>query len=140
MRWLVDSRWHIGLSKRLQSIFSSSMIHAYFSPTNNWRDYSRKTIRLDRFQFETYGKAERRGRRYETYYSAPEILNAEQRILSLPKCFVDLEMNETGTINDVRRAYKTLAKKRHPDAGGDPEEFKRLHAAYETALHFLNSN
>ena len=48
-------------------------------------------------------------------------------------------MSETGTINDVKRAYKRLAKKRHPDAGGDPEEFKNLHSAYEMALGFVNT-
>ena len=109
---------------------------AAYSPTNDWRDYSRKTFRLDRHQFEKHGKAERR---YETYYSNPEIFNDEQRISSLPKCFIDLGMSETGTINDVKRAYKRLAKKCHPDAGGDPEEFKTLHSAYEMALGFVNT-
>ena len=34
----------------------------------------------------------------------------------------------------VRNAYRALARRHHPDAGGDPAEFKRLRRAYEQAL------
>lgn len=44
------------------------------------------------------------------------VFDTEQRISSLPKCLVDLGMIQTGTINDVRRTYKKLAKNCHPDA------------------------
>jgi hypothetical protein len=99
---------------------------AFYSPTNDWHDYSRRTFQLNRRQLEEHGKAERRGRRYETYYSSPEIYLAERRVTSLPKCFTDLGMKEIGTLKDVKRAYKRLVKTCHPDAGGDPEEFKRI--------------
>jgi DnaJ-class molecular chaperone len=36
---------------------------------------------------------------------------------------------------EIKKAYKTLAKKHHPDKGGDPEEFKRINKAYEEALN-----
>src|SRR3990172_9917075 len=32
---------------------------------------------------------------------------------------------------DIRKAYKELAKKHHPDKGGDQEKFKELSQAYE---------
>jgi hypothetical protein len=38
------------------------------------------------------------------------------------------------TVADVASAYKERAKRLHPDAGGDPEDFKSLRAAYEQAL------
>jgi hypothetical protein len=38
------------------------------------------------------------------------------------------------TIADVTRAYKEQARSLHPDAGGDPQDFKALHSAYELAL------
>lgn len=38
------------------------------------------------------------------------------------------------TVADVSSAYKELAKRLHPDAGGDAEDFKALRAAYEQAL------
>jgi DnaJ family protein A protein 2 len=31
----------------------------------------------------------------------------------------------------IRRAYKDLAREKHPDRGGDPEEFKRIQEAHE---------
>jgi len=36
---------------------------------------------------------------------------------------------------EIKKAYKALAKKHHPDKGGDPEEFKRINKAYEEALN-----
>ena len=32
---------------------------------------------------------------------------------------------------EIKKAYKTLARKHHPDKGGDAEEFKRIQKAYE---------
>lgn len=32
---------------------------------------------------------------------------------------------------EVKRAYKKLASKHHPDKGGDPEQFKRIQEAYD---------
>jgi hypothetical protein len=34
----------------------------------------------------------------------------------------------------IRKTYRRLARRYHPDAGGDPEAFRVLHAAYEAAL------
>ena len=35
------------------------------------------------------------------------------------------------TKDDVRRAYKDLVLKYHPDKGGDPEKFRQLQEVYE---------
>lgn len=35
---------------------------------------------------------------------------------------------------DIRNAFRALSKIHHPDAGGDPEDFKRLRAAYDNGL------
>lgn len=46
-----------------------------------------------------------------------------------------LEVNENATQNEIKKAYRKLAKKYHPDInGGDPEsesKFKEINAAYE---------
>jgi curved DNA-binding protein CbpA len=34
------------------------------------------------------------------------------------------------SVADVTRAYKEQARSLHPDAGGDPQDFKALHSAY----------
>jgi DnaJ-domain-containing protein 1 len=38
----------------------------------------------------------------------------------------------------IRNAYRALARRHHPDAGGDATEFKRLRRAYEQALAQLD--
>ena len=38
----------------------------------------------------------------------------------------------------IRNAYRALARRHHPDAGGQPAEFKRLRNAYEQALAQLD--
>jgi hypothetical protein len=38
------------------------------------------------------------------------------------------------TRDDIRKAYRRLAKVRHPDAGGSAEDFRLLRRSYEQAL------
>lgn len=45
-----------------------------------------------------------------------------RRILGLPT---------SADVASVKRAYRRLARKHHPDVGGDPATFQRLRAAYE---------
>lgn len=39
----------------------------------------------------------------------------------------------------VAAAYKALAKIHHPDAGGDPDEFRRIDAAYKEIMSGITS-
>ena len=45
-----------------------------------------------------------------------------------------LNLTEDATVNDIRLAYKTLAKVRHPDTGGSNVLFTQLNDAYEWLL------
>ena len=42
-----------------------------------------------------------------------------------------LGVNHTTLPPEIKKAYKKLASKHHPDKGGDPEEFKKVQEAYE---------
>ena len=42
-----------------------------------------------------------------------------------------LGVSREATTEEIRRAYKDLAKQKHPDKGGDPEEFKQIQEAHE---------
>lgn len=42
-----------------------------------------------------------------------------------------LGVKQEATTEEIRRAYKQLAKEKHPDRGGDPEEFKQIQEAHE---------
>jgi curved DNA-binding protein len=43
-----------------------------------------------------------------------------------------LGVEQTASVDDIKRAYKKLAIKHHPDRGGDSAEFKKIVEAYET--------
>jgi len=43
-----------------------------------------------------------------------------------------LGVNHTTTPGEIKKAYRKLASKHHPDKGGDPEQFKQIQEAYET--------
>lgn len=45
-----------------------------------------------------------------------------------------LGVSPQATKAEIVNAYRALTKVHHPDAGGDPAEFKRLRAAYEEAI------
>lgn len=42
-----------------------------------------------------------------------------------------LEVEKDASNNDIKKAYRKLAVKHHPDKGGDPEKFKEISRAYE---------
>ena len=42
-----------------------------------------------------------------------------------------LGIDKSATQNEIKKAYRKLAIKYHPDKGGDPEKFKELGTAYQ---------
>ena len=42
-----------------------------------------------------------------------------------------LEINENASEEDIRKAYKKLILLNHPDKGGDPDKFNKIHEAYQ---------
>lgn len=46
--------------------------------------------------------------------------------------------SKPGTVVELAEAYKSQAKKTHPDAGGTKEAFQELQDAYQKALKFYN--
>jgi len=49
------------------------------------------------------------------------------------KNFYDiLGVKRTATQDEIKKAFRKLAQKYHPDAGGDPEKFKEISEAYST--------
>jgi len=45
-----------------------------------------------------------------------------------------LGVKQTATKDDIRNAFKALARIHHPDVGGSEEDFKRLRQAYDDAI------
>ena len=42
-----------------------------------------------------------------------------------------LGVDRKADTDEIRKAYKTLAREHHPDKGGDTEKFKELSQAHE---------
>ena len=42
-----------------------------------------------------------------------------------------LGVKKDASIDDIKKAFRRLARKHHPDAGGDEEKFKDINEAYE---------
>jgi len=51
-----------------------------------------------------------------------------------------LGLNEVENLSpeDIKKAYRILAVKHHPDKGGNPEKFKELVFAYKSAMYDFN--
>ena len=50
-----------------------------------------------------------------------------------PENYYDiLGVTEDATQDDIKKAYRKLAKENHPDKGGDEELFKKISVAYDT--------
>ncbi|MBN2655474.1 MAG: DnaJ domain-containing protein [Spirochaetales bacterium] len=57
--------------------------------------------------------------------------------MTVNDCFRILELPRTAGIDELKFAYRTMAKKYHPDRkGGDSRKFTRLHEAYEFLLDY----
>ena len=45
-----------------------------------------------------------------------------------------LGLKRGATNAQIKKTFRTLSRKNHPDRGGDPEEFKRISNAYEALI------
>ncbi len=45
-----------------------------------------------------------------------------------------LGLPPNATTQQIKKRYRALAKKHHPDLGGDPQQMQRLSAAYELLI------
>ena len=50
---------------------------------------------------------------------------------STPDYYQTLGVPRTATADEIKKAFRKLARKHHPDAGGDEAKFKELNEAYE---------
>lgn len=92
-----------------------------------------KTVVLDRQQLEAEGYANSRNP-WNMFYTTPR----EERIQpATSRCLAVLGLKRGADREAINGAYRNLAKRHHPDQGGDAEDFKRLQEAYETAMSGL---
>tara|TARA_Y100000816_G_scaffold290534_1_gene279462 strand:+ start:1678 stop:2103 length:426 start_codon:yes stop_codon:yes gene_type:complete len=58
-------------------------------------------------------------------------------MLNINKHYNTLKVPNNSELADVKKAYKKLALKHHPDRGGDPKKFQEIASAYEEIEKYL---
>lgn len=95
----------------------------------------------DDFQEQLFAQEEERERRVheESLKRSP----GNRRNTPIPeeviKALRILDLPSDVSIDMVHQRYRQLAKRSHPDTGGDPETFKRINAAYTCVITWMTS-
>lgn len=55
----------------------------------------------------------------------------KNRFLKMKDYYKTLGVSKTATQEEIKAAYRELARKEHPDKGGDAERFNSINEAYE---------
>lgn len=92
-------------------------------------DWNDRLRRLDRAKFEAEGEIMGRGW-WECFFTTPI---EKRRSTYRPEWADILGVTASASIDEIADAYRRKALETHPDKGGDPEEFKRVQAAFEEA-------
>lgn len=61
-------------------------------------------------------------------------VNPARPILQRQHALAVLGLSANATPDQIKRRFRTLAKRYHPDCGGDPQQMQRLIAAYELLM------
>lgn len=103
-----------------------------FVEKNNYNPdpWARETYALDRAQLEASESVWSRSARNRFYTTPYE----QRRQRWVPPEFNVLELKIGASKDEVKIAYRRLARQHHPDCGGDPAKFKEIQAAYEQAM------
>jgi DnaJ-class molecular chaperone len=56
---------------------------------------------------------------------------------SIEEALEILELPKLITKEDVRKQYRFMARKHHPDIGGDPQKMERINAAYQLLMKYI---
>jgi DnaJ-class molecular chaperone len=55
----------------------------------------------------------------------------------IEKALEILDLPKMVTKADIKRQYRYIAKKHHPDLGGDPQEMERINCAYRLLMKYI---
>jgi len=58
-------------------------------------------------------------------------------IEEIEKALEILELPKLVTKADIKRQYRYIAKKHHPDLGGDPREMEQINHAYRLLMKYI---
>lgn len=92
--------------------------------------WDRETYALNRAELETEGCVWSRSAR-DIFFTTPY---EERRQSWVSPELAVLGLKAGASKEEVKAAYRRMARQHHPDCGGDPTRFKEIQAAYERAI------
>jgi hypothetical protein len=98
-----------------------------------WRDYDVEAYRLNRAKLMEKGEVWSHEAR-ERFYTKPREERRQEYPAYRPQYLEDLDLPSGATKAQIESQFRRLARKHHPDCGGDAETSKRIRAAYEHAI------
>jgi DnaJ-domain-containing protein 1 len=95
-----------------------------------------RTLAVDRDALRRQGRAPHRG---SFFYASEEdgIRDVHAALTSKHAWCASLGVKFPCSAESVKAAYRRLARTTHPDAGGDPAEFRAVEQAYRDALAYF---
>ncbi|MGI9252292.1 MAG: J domain-containing protein [Thermomicrobiales bacterium] len=109
-----------------------------YVPRPTWRaERPGQMWRLDRQRMERDGELRHDGHWFTTVDHAARLRASGDARRRRPEPIMALGLELPCSEQDVHRAYRRRAMHLHPDHGGDPREFMRLHATYKAALELI---
>ncbi len=99
-----------------------------------------RTLAVDRVTLRTEGRFRRRHARRDLFFYASEqdgIRDVEAGLTAKYAWCATLGVQFPCSADSIKAAYRRLALTSHPDAGGDPAEFRTIEQAYREALAYF---
>ncbi len=99
-----------------------------------------RTLAVDRVALRTEGRFTcRHAQRDLTFYATEEdgIRDIEAALTAKHDWCATLGVRFPCSVETIKAAYRRLAIAAHPDAGGDPADFRAIESAYREALAYL---
>lgn len=131
-----------GLPYAKQSRLDDTGVAVYFTlngeqrciPCDRW-DLVEDNLQAIRKTIEALRGLDRWGAKaiVDAAFSGFKALPAETEVHDEP-WYVTLGVDPFAEPAEIRKAFADLAKKHHPDAGGDPAEFEKIRKAYERGM------
>lgn len=96
-----------------------------------------------RFQEQRHAQEEDLERMRRVHEEILERLRSRRRVTPIPEEVVKalrvLDLSSDATFDEIHHRYRQLAKRYHPDMGGDPETFKQINAAYQCVVTWIEA-